>query len=104
MYILIFTCMNVRACHIELIPEMSTNHFVLALIRFFNEYGIPSTIYSDNAKSFISGVHVLEQVFTSADVRKSFGIYNIQHIRIPLYSPWVGSTWERLIRTIKECL
>ena len=25
-YILIFTCLNVRACHIEHIPEMSTNH------------------------------------------------------------------------------
>ena len=61
-------------------------------------------IYSDNTKSFISGVHVLEKVFTSAEFRESFGIYNIQHIRIPLYSPWVGSTWERLIRTIKECL
>ena len=85
-YILIFTCMNVRACHIELIPEMNTNHFDLALIRFCNKYGIPSTIYSDNAKSFISGVHVLEKVFTSAEFRESFGIYNIQHIRIPLYS------------------
>ena len=92
MYILIFTCMNVHAVHIELIPEMSTNHFVLAMVRFCNEYGIPSTIYSDNAKSFISGVHVFEQVFTSAEFRESFGIYDIQHIKIPLYLPWVGST------------
>ena len=58
-YILIFTCLNVRACHIELIPEMSTNHFVLALVRFCNEYGIPDTVYSDNAKSFIAGVHFM---------------------------------------------
>ena len=58
--------MNVHAIHIELIPEMSTNHFVLAMVRFCNEYGIPLTIYCDNAKSFISGVHVLEQVFNSA--------------------------------------
>ena len=104
MYILLFTCMNVRAIHIELIPEMSTNHFVLAMVRFCNEYGIPSTIYSDNAKSFISGVHVLEQVFTSAEFKENFGIYDIQHIKIPLYSPWVGSTWERLIKTVKDCL
>ena len=33
-----------------------------------------------------------------------FQIYNIKHIRIPLYSAWVGSTWERLIRVVKSCL
>ena len=104
MYLLIFTCLNVRACHLELIPEMNINQFVLAFIRFCNEYGIPSTIYSDNAKSFIAGVHILETVFTSAEFKEKFGIYNIKHIKIPLYSPWVGSTWERLIRTVKECL
>ena len=103
-YILIFTCLNVRACHIELIPEMSTEHFVLALVRFCNEYGIPSHIYSDNAKSFISGVHVLEKVLASNEFKDRFSIYNIKHIKIPLYSPWIGATWERLIRTVKSCL
>ena len=96
--------MNVRACHIELIPEMSTEHFVLALVRFCNEYGIPSHIYSDNAKSFISGVHVLEKVLASNEFKDRFSIYNIKHIKIPLYSPWIGATWERLIRTVKSCL
>ena len=103
-YLLIFTCLNVRACHIELIPEMSTDHFVLAFVRFCNEYRIPSHIYSDNAKSFISGVHVLEKVLGSSEFKDRFSIYNIKHVKIPLYSPWVGATWERLIRTIKSCL
>ena len=104
MYLLIFTCLNVRACHIELIPEMSTEHFVLALVRFCNEYGVPSHVYSDNAKSFISGVHVLEKVLASSEFKDRFSIYNIKHVKIPLYSPWIGATWERLIRTIKACL
>ena len=104
MYMLIFTCLNVRSCHIELIPEMSTEHFVLALVRFCNEYGIPSHIYSDNAKSFISGVHVLEKVMSSSEFKDRFSTYNIKHVKIPLYSPWIGATWERLIRTIKACL
>ena len=103
-YLLIFTCLNVRACHVELIPEMSTEHFVLALVRFCNEYGIMSHIYSDNAKSFIAGVHVLEEVIASEEFKDRFNIYNIKHIKIPLYSPWVGASWERLIRTIKSCL
>lgn len=103
-YILIFTCLNVRACHIELIPEMSTDHFVLAMVRFCNEYGIPSHLYSDNARSFISGVNIMEKVFTSNEFQEKFGIYDIKHVRIPVYSPWVGATWERLIRVVKDCL
>lgn len=55
MYMLIFTCLNIRAVHIELVKDMSTHSFVLALIRFTNIYGIPSHIYSDNARSFIAG-------------------------------------------------
>ena len=104
MYMLIFTCLNVRSCHVELIPEMSTEHFVLALVRFCNEYGVPSHIYSDNAKSFISGVHVLEKVMASSEFKDRFSVYGVKHIKIPLYSPWIGATWERLIRTIKSCL
>ena len=103
-YILIFTCLNVRACHIELIPEMSTDHFVLAMVRFCNEYGIPSHLYSDNAKSFISGVHIMEKVFTSNEFQEKIGVYDIKHVRIPVFSPWVGSVWERLIRVVKDCL
>ena len=55
MYLLIFTCLNVRAIHIELVPHMSSQSFVLAFLRFVNLYGIPPFLYSDNAKSFIEG-------------------------------------------------
>ena len=83
---------------------MSTNHFVLALDRFCNEYDISDTVYSDNAKSFITGVHFMEKVFTSDDFMKRFGVYEIKHIKIPLHSPWQDAVWERLIRTVKNCL
>lgn len=46
-YILIFTYMNVRAIHVEHVKEMNTQ--VLAFIKFYNIYGIPSHIYTDNA-------------------------------------------------------
>lgn len=104
MYMLIFTCLNIRAVRIELVKDMSTHSFVLALIRFTNIYGIPSHIYSDNARSFIAGCNLIEEVFASSAFNEHFQVYNIKHIRIPLYAAWVGSTWERMIRTIKSCL
>ena len=104
MYILVFTCLNIRAIHIELVNDMSTHSFILALLRFTNTYGIPSHIYSDNAKSFIAGCNLIEEVFACSEFKEKFEIYNIKHIRIPVYSAWVGSTWERMIRVVKSCL
>ena len=40
MYLLIFTCMNVKAIHIELVADMSAQAFIQALIRFCNIYGM----------------------------------------------------------------
>ena len=104
MYLLIFTCLNIRAIHIELIDDMSTHSLILALIRFCNIFGTPSHIYSDNAKSFVAGVNFMHEVFLSSEFSEKFSKYNIKHIRIPVYSAWVGSTWERMIRVIKSCL
>lgn len=56
MYLLIFTCLSIRALHVEAVPDMSVLAFLQALVRFSNLYGIPSTIYSDNARTFLGGV------------------------------------------------
>ena len=104
MYLLIFTCLNIRAIHIELVKDMSTHSFILALVRFTNNFGIPTHIYSDNAKSFVAGCNLIREVFSCSEYKEKFDVYDIQHIRIPLYSAWVGSTWERLIRVVKSSI
>jgi hypothetical protein len=55
-YILIFSCMHVRVIHLELVPDMGMLGFLLAVVRFFNLYGIPNILYCDNTKTFIGGV------------------------------------------------
>jgi len=104
MYILVFTCLNVRAIHLELLPDMSTHSFLLAFVRFCNRFTNPSVIYSDNASSFLQAMGILSEssvdsVFSEYPVQN-----NIQHKKIPLYSAWIGAAWERLIKTIKGSL
>ena len=86
MYILLFTCLNIRAIHLKLIKDMSIHSVILALVRFFNLYGVPSHIYLDNARAFV----------TSCNLGK--------HFTVPLYSAWFRSVWERLIKSVKCCL
>ena len=83
---------------------MSTHSFVSALPRFSNKFNIPSHIYSDNARSFLKGCDVISEVFSCSQFLEHFQTYNIKHVTIPAYSPWVGSTWESLIRVVKNCI
>ena len=104
MYILIFCCFQTRAIHLELLKSMSVEDFVLAFVRFTNRFGIPKTVYSDNAKSFIASASVLSNVFADNCFLNKFGALNITFKNIPTYSPWYGANWERLIKVVKSCL
>ncbi|XP_076053626.1 uncharacterized protein LOC143032634 [Oratosquilla oratoria] len=97
-FILIFTCLNIRAVHFELLPDMSTKNFTLAFQRFCNH----SNLYSDNARSFVKGGDILEKTLESNEFLDELSKNKIKHVRIPVYSVWVGAAWERLIRTLKK--
>ena len=104
MYLLVFTCLNIRAIHIELLPSMTCKDFLLAFTRFCNMYGIPNSIYSDNASTFLQAMGIISHSHVDNDFSSYLIKNSIKHVRIPLYSAWVGSAWERMIRTIKSCL
>ncbi|XP_064111443.1 uncharacterized protein LOC135218931 [Macrobrachium nipponense] len=103
-YILIFTCFNTRAIHLEVVQSMSTSEFILAFIRFSNRFGVPVAVYSDNAKSFVQAGNIIEQLLTSSECEETFRVASISHKTIPVYAAWYGAVWERLIKTIKHCL
>ena len=79
---------------------MSTHSVILALVRFFNLYGVPSRIYYDNARVFIAGCNLVKQVFVFDEFAGKFSTLNIKHLTIPLYSAWFGSVWERLVESV----
>ncbi|CAC5415045.1 unnamed protein product [Mytilus coruscus] len=86
-YICLFTCACIRAVHLELVTDMTIESFKLAFRRFVSRRGIPSTVYSDNALTFVSASH---------DIPKEM---NIQIN---------GGWWERLVgiteTTLKKVL
>ena len=104
MFVLSFTCLNIRAVHFELLPDMSTQNFVLAFQRFCNMYSLHQILYCNNVKTFIKGGSILENSLQAKEFQDEFERLDIRHIRIPLYSAWVGSDLERLIRVLRNCL
>lgn len=93
-YILLFTCGTIRAVHLELVPSLSLTDFMLAMRKFIARRGLPSTIYSDNAKTFEAASKLVKQ-FGPASPSWKFSI--------PL-APWYGGWWERLVRSTKSSL
>ena len=51
-YIALFTCATTRAVHLRLVPNLSAECIVRALIRFKGRRGTPTLIVSDNGKTF----------------------------------------------------
>ena len=49
----LFTCLTVRAVHIEVVPKLDTDSCLNAILRFIARRVKPSTIISDNGKSFV---------------------------------------------------
>ena len=47
---------------------------------------------------------ILKDSFSYNDFTTYLDKNAIRHKKIPLYSAWVGSFWERIIRTIKACI
>ena len=61
-YGVIFTCLSIRAIHIEVAHSMDTDSFVNALRRFMARRGKPELIRSDNATNFTSRENSVIQV------------------------------------------
>ena len=93
-YILLFTCGVIRAVHLELVPSLCLSDFMLAFRKFSARRGLPTVIYSDNAKTFDAACSLIKQFGPAAPSWK---------FSIPL-APWYGGWWERLVRSTKSAL
>ena len=93
--------MSTRAVHLELVKTMSPNDFVLAMLRFINRFGAPKEIISDNAKTFLSGSSLLSDIYLTDLYKENLSKFNIDFKTIPVYSPWYGAIYERLIAVVK---
>jgi len=96
----------VRAVHLELVEDMSTEEFLLCLCHFIARRGAPRLILYDNAKQFKAASTVLEKAWRSVikDERLNEFVSNqgIQWKFIIELAPWMGGFYERLVRGLCE--
>ena len=61
-YILVFTCLQTRAVHLEATLDQSTASVMNAFLNFVDMRGLPDEFLSNNWKSFISPTKELEKM------------------------------------------
>ena len=103
----LFVCMATRACHLELVDDLSTDHFIMALKRFTGRRWRPQRIYSDNGTNSVEANSELLKCLKQLNKEKvqSFCApkkieWNFQ----PPSTPHFGGTWERLVQCTKKTL
>ena len=103
----VFTCMTVRAIHIEISNSLTTDSFLCALRRFISRRGRPIHIYSDRGTNFIGAAKLLRaclQVIDQEQIKRFLSEKEIAWSFNPPTASHMGAAWERMIRSIRRTL
>ena len=104
----IFTCLVMRAIHIEMLHSMEADSFINALMRFKSRRGVPKTIRSDNGTNFVRGNKEIRDSITEWNHNKRLQQWlvtnQIKWIFNPPAASHMGGVWEREIRSIRDVM
>ena len=108
-YVAIFICMAVKAVHIEIVEDLTTESFLAALSRFISRRGVSENIYSDNGTQFKGANNKLEELyklFQTSEFKKDLVSYTnkfkIKWHFIPPEAPNFGGLWESNVKQFKH--
>ncbi|XP_043463977.1 uncharacterized protein LOC122499595 [Leptopilina heterotoma] len=108
-YVAIFVCFATKACHIELVSDLTTETFIACLKRFFARRGKSSTIFSDNGTNFVGTNNELTKTLRElidsenhkAEVLTYLEKQGIKWKFSPPNSPHFGGLWEAAVKSFK---
>ncbi|XP_065084732.1 uncharacterized protein LOC135706971 [Ochlerotatus camptorhynchus] len=102
-WIALFTCLTIRAVHLEIASNLTTESCVACVRRFVCRRGFPVEIHSDNGTNFQGAERLLrEQINTK--LATTFTSSTTAWRFIPPGAPHMGGAWERMVRSVKTAL
>ena len=106
-YGVLFTCLSIRAVHVEIVYSLDTPSFINSLRRFMARRGRPEEIRSDNGGNFVSGNKELTEAITrwnNNQIREFLLQQSIKWVFNPPAGSHHGGVWERCIRTVRKIM
>ena len=103
-WIVLYTCCVVRAVHLDVVVDLSTQAFIRSFKRFSARRGLPTLLVSDNGKTFKGASKLIKKIMSHETV-----IQHLMGLRIEWKfnlerAAWWGGVFERLIGSMKRCL
>ena len=102
-----FVCMSIRACHLELVDDLSTDHFIMALKRFIEWRSRPQGMFSDNGSNFVGANDEQRKCLKQLDeetIQNFCALKEIEWNFQPPSTPHFGGAWERLVQCSRKTL
>ena len=110
-YVSIFVSMSVKAVHLELVSDLSTESFIGCLRRFIARRGKPASIWSDHGTNFVGANRVLKELYAFLLSKKAeetvsdfCSVQGIDWHFIPEKAPHFGGLWEAAVKSLKTHL
>ncbi|XP_036329719.1 uncharacterized protein LOC118741854 [Rhagoletis pomonella] len=106
-WVALFTCLTVRAVHLELAHDLSTDSCIIAIRNFINRRGVPVRIRSDNAKNFVGAnneARRFNEVFDGQRVQDELTQRGVDWVFNAPFNPAEGGAWERMVQSVKRVL
>lgn len=110
-YVCLYICMSTKAVHLELVSQLTTDSFIACIDRFVARRGVPSQIFSDNAKNMVGADRRLKELWnhiqnpgTQEDIIDHCHMKQIEWNFIPPASPHFGGLWEAGVKSMKSHL
>ena len=110
-YVCVFVSMSVKAVHLELVSDLTTDAFLACLKRFIARRGRPTSIWSDHGTNFVGANCSLKELYefllsqkTKAVVCDFSSNQGIDWHFIPERAPHFGGLWEAAVKSFKTHL
>lgn len=103
----LFTCLTIRAIHIEIAYKINTQSCITNIRNFTNIRGHPSEFYSDCGTNFVGTDNELKRAIQEVDMNKIAATFTTPYAKWNFNPPeakHMGGVWERLVRSVKTCL
>jgi len=103
----LFTCLTMRAVHIEVAHTLEADSFICAYQRFVSRRGKPKEMYSDNGTNFTGAERELREALERLDQTKIYNGLRSEDVQWSFNPPEAshqGGIWERMIRSVRKIL
>ncbi|XP_053968959.1 uncharacterized protein LOC128870369 [Anastrepha ludens] len=101
----LFTCLTLRAIHIEVAHSLNTSSCIMAIRNFISRRGYPREIFSDNGSNFKASEKIISESLKNIDLNGIASSFDRVKWRFnPPSAPHMGGAWERLVRSVKTVL